>query len=73
MSRTYRTDEKGRELRRYGKVRFPDGTPRWWRQMHMTRPMRHANRLLCRDMLRGTDAEAALWPPGNHKPHVYYW
>ena len=73
MSRTYRSDDKGRKLRRYDKVRFPDGAPRWWRKTHMTRPLRHANRRGCNRVLRGMDVEAALWPPGNHKPHVYYW
>jgi len=73
MSRTYRCDEYGRNLRRYNKVRFPFGTPRWWRRMHMTRPLRHENKQLCRNIMRGADSERIIWPLGNHKPHVYYW
>lgn len=58
---------------RDGGPRFPSGTPKWWRRLHMTRPRRHANAEYCARIIRGTDPDSMAFPLGNHKPHVYYW
>lgn len=70
-------DADGRLLR--GKFRrgrspaFPNGTPKWWRQMFMTRRRRRANASCCTRIRNGADPDALVFPLGNHKPHVYYW
>jgi hypothetical protein len=28
---------------------------------------------LCHAVKRGADADALVFPLGNHKPHQYYW
>jgi hypothetical protein len=70
-------DADGKLLRRkfrscYGS-RFPSGTPKWWRKLHMTRPRRRANALCCTRIAKGADPDGIQFPLGNHKPHVYYW
>lgn len=54
-------------------VRCPNGTPKWWRRLFMTRPRRHANAACCVRIIKGADPEGMAFPLGNHKPHVYYW
>ncbi len=73
MSRTYRFDRDGQLLRRYNRPRFPDGTPKEWRKYYMTRPRRHLNKKLCREVLKGRDPDLIVWPLGNNKPQVWYW
>lgn len=55
------------------RVRFPRGTPKWWRNLYMTRPRRYENKRLCHSIRQGADPDALVFPLGNHKPHVYYW
>ncbi|MFQ5545292.1 MAG: hypothetical protein ACE5FE_04855 [Acidiferrobacterales bacterium] len=62
----------GKYRRRYG-PHFPSGTPKWWRKLFMTRPRRRENRRICRLILHGADTDGLTPPPGNHKPHKYYW
>lgn len=54
-------------------VSFPRGTPKWWRRLFMTRPWRHANAACCARIIKGSDPDGMAFPPGNHKPHAYYW
>lgn len=66
----------GKLLRKYnraGHPHFPDGAPKWWRKLFMTRPRRRANNALCRLVLGGSDPDGLAFPLGNHKPHKYYW
>lgn len=66
----------GKLLRRYSRTygpHFPDGTPKWWRKLYMTRPRRRANKEVCRRVLSGRDPNGLVFPLGNCKPHVYYW
>jgi hypothetical protein len=80
MSRTHRfrdRDPDGRLRRKYrhreGQVRFPRGTPKWWRKLFMTRPTRRQNTSICRLAEKDVDADSLMFPLGNRKPHVYYW
>ncbi len=80
MSRTHRYRDRGddgklpRKYRYpYSSVRFPSGTPKWWRKLYMTRPRRRQNKLACHSILHGEDPDTMVFPPGNHKPHEYYW
>ncbi len=52
---------------------FPDGAPKWWRKLYMTRPRRRENKRVCWLILHGADPEGLIAPLGNYKPHVYYW
>lgn len=40
--------------------------------MFMERPARRLRKRLERDIAKGLDPEAAIWPL-THKPHLYYW
>jgi len=80
MSRTHRYRDRGPDGRlrrkyRHRKrgVKFPNGTPKAWRKLHMTRPRRRKTRALCQLVEKGFSADAVNFPPGNRKPHVYYW
>jgi hypothetical protein len=79
MSTTNKANDRGpdgRLLRKYRRTygpRFPDGVPKWWRKLHMTRPKRRENRLVCKHVLQGRDPDGLVMPLGNHKPHTYYW
>ena len=80
MSRTHRYRDRGPDGHLLAKyryrrpdVRWPRGTPRWWRKLYMTRPRRRENRLLCHQLARGADPDAMVFPVGNRKPHFYYW
>lgn len=61
------------KYRNYYVARFPRGTPKWWRKLHMTRPKRRENALYCFRVMKGEDPEGMAFPLGNCKPHVYYW
>lgn len=50
----------------------PNGTPKWWRRLFMTRPRRRANAACCTRIVNGIDPNGMAFPLGNHKPHVYY-
>jgi hypothetical protein len=79
MSTTHRYLDRGpdgRLLRKYRRrydPAFPNGTPKWWRKMYMTRPRRRENGVLCGRILRGEEYDGLVFPLGNHKPHLYYW
>ena len=80
MSRTHRYRDRGADgklLRKYRHrcrgVRFPNGTPNWWRKLYMTRPRRRHNKAACHCILHAEDSDAVVFPLGNHKPHEYYW
>jgi hypothetical protein len=79
MSTTNKAKDRGldgrmlRKYRRFYGPRFPDGVPKWWRKLFMTRPRRHGNKHACRLILKGRDADGLIWPLGNCKPHPYYW
>jgi len=79
MSTTNKANDRGldgrllRKYRRFDGPRFPDGVPKWWRKLFMTRPKRRENRLVCKRMLQGIDPDCLVMPLGNHKPHTYYW
>lgn len=79
MSTTHRYRDRGpdgkllRTCRRWYGPRFPDGTPKWWRKLHMTRPRRRANTAFCHRAERGEDYDDLVFPLGNRKPHEYYW
>jgi hypothetical protein len=48
--------------------------PRWWDIMHHTRPRRRDERRITWLVLTGDlDPDAATWPLGNSRPHIYYW
>ncbi|HEX7324976.1 MAG TPA: hypothetical protein VF292_06455 [Rhodanobacteraceae bacterium] len=67
----------GRVLR--GKYRhscgpaFPNGTPKWWRRLFMTRPRRHANTACCARIVKGDEPGRMSFSLGSRKPHLYYW
>ncbi|WHZ19626.1 MAG: hypothetical protein OJF55_001775 [Rhodanobacteraceae bacterium] len=63
---------RGKYRRGYGPA-FPNGTPKWWRRLFMTRPRRHANAACCTSIIKGDDPDGVTYPLGNRKPHVYYW
>ena len=66
----------GKLLRKYSYTsgpHFPDGAPKWWRKLFMTRPRRRANKAMCRHLLGGCDPDGLAFPLGNCKPHKYYW
>ena len=78
MSKTNKArdrDDRGRLKAKYTGVHSHRmNTPSWWVSMFMNRPQRYENRALCRALLRGKiDADEAVFPTGNHKPHEYYW
>lgn len=79
MSTTHRYLDRGsdgRLLRKYRRCygpAFATGTPKWWRKLHMTRPRRRENRVLCHRILRGEEYDQLVFPLGSRKPHVYYW
>jgi hypothetical protein len=79
MSTTDKTTDRGpdgrlrRDYRRFYGPRFPSGTPKWWRKLHMTRPRRRANKRICYLILSGADPDGLVLPLGNRRPHVYYW
>lgn len=79
MSNTHRWMDRGpdgRLLRKYRGPRgpgFPLGTPKWWRKLHMTRPVRRENRALCHCIEQGGDPDRLVFPLGSRRPHVYYW
>lgn len=48
--------------------------PRWHDLIFHTRPRRRAEHAeLVRVLHDEVDADEALFPLGNHKPHKYYW
>jgi hypothetical protein len=66
----------GKLLRKYCRTygpHFPQGTPKWWRKLFMTRPRRRANKDACRFVIGGCDQDGHIFPLGNCKPHQYYW
>lgn len=79
MSTTNKARDRGadgrlrRRYRRRYEPHFPNGTPKWWRKLHMTRPRRRANKQVCRLVLKGSDPDSLVLPLGNRKPHRYYW
>lgn len=66
-------DASGRLKRGYRRPPFPMSTPGWWVRKQMNRPRRYVHHRLCRLALLGHDHDAIVWPPGNHKPHKYFW
>lgn len=46
--------------------------PAWWDRAFHVRPFRAASRRVTRSILKGRDADAALFPTWG-KPHQYYW
>lgn len=56
---------------KYKYYRWFAAEPRWWRNMHHTRPRRRANKKVCRDIVNNADVDYAY--PLDHKPHFYYW
>lgn len=46
--------------------------PRFWDNIHHTRPRRAEERLKLRAVLAGGDPDATVWPDGR-KPHIYFW
>jgi hypothetical protein len=79
MSTTSKAHDRGAsgklllKYRRFYGVPFPQGTPKWWRKLYMTRPKRRDNKRICSLILRGTDPDGVVMPLGNCKPHEYYW
>lgn len=79
MSTTNKARDRGpdgklwRNYRRVYGPHFPNGTPKWWRKLFMTRPRRRENKRVCWRVLHGADSEGLTAPLGNRKPHVYYW
>lgn len=79
MSTTNKAQDRGpdgkllRKYRRRYEPRFPNGTPKWWRKLFMTRPRRRANKHVCHLVRVGENPEGLKLPLGNCKPHVYYW
>lgn len=69
-------DKNGRIKRKYT---GPDSTywlghtPRWWVNLFMTRPKRRLGKKLCNKVMQGQDPDGTTFPPGNCKPHEYYW
>ena len=72
-------DEAGRIKRKYTgpsknwSVAFPNGCPKSWRKMHMTRPKRRQNKSQCYRIATGIDNDGIIFPLGNRKPHYYFW
>jgi alpha-beta hydrolase superfamily lysophospholipase len=69
-------DRNGRLLRKYRRryePHFPNGTPKWWRKLFMTRPRRRQNKHICWLLMHGANADGLIAPVGNCKPHKYYW
>jgi len=79
MSTINKTRDRGpdgkllRKYRRFYGVSFPQGTPKWWRKLYMTRPRRRQNKHVCWQILHGVDSDGLTPPLGNRKPHKYYW
>lgn len=67
--------ENGKLLRKYQcrRAKYSLGTPRWWRKLFFTRPLRRANRIACMKIMHGVEYDGLPLPLGNHKPHEYYW
>lgn len=63
----------GRLLRKYRRPPFPWSTPRWWRNLKMTRPLRQENARFCHRIRTGEDPDGMAFPLGSRKPHSYYW
>lgn len=75
MSRTrrrnpYRLAEG--KIARDGRITLAS-TPGWWVRLHMNRPKRRLNRHLCACIKAGVEPGLLPWPPGNRKPHFYFW
>ena len=67
-------DEHGRLKRKYRGPNSIMTTPGYWVTLHMNRPRRHLNRLLCHLVTQqGLDHAGIAWPLGNRKPHIYFW
>jgi len=71
-------DHNGRIRRKFTSRRkwgvHYDKSPGWWVKLFMTRPRRREEAQLCRLLcLETIDADDAVFPLGNHKPHKYYW
>jgi hypothetical protein len=49
------------------------GTPSWWTNLFMNRPMRRKGRAWERKVLFEEDIEETDPPGVSHKPHKYYW
>ncbi len=69
-------DRNGRLLRKYRRryePHFPNGAPKWWRKLFMTRPRRRENKHIGWLLVHGADSDGLIAPHGNCKPHKYYW
>lgn len=79
MSTTHRYRDRGpdgklsRTYRRWYGPRFPNGTPKWWRKLHMTRPRRRETKALCYRAMCEEELDGLVFPLGNRKPHKYFW
>jgi len=79
MSTTNKASDRGadgklrRQYRRHCGVPFPNGTPKGWRKLYMTRPRRRENKRLCWLILQGAEPDGLTPPLGNYKSHRYYW
>lgn len=54
-------------------VKSMSSWPKWWDVLFHTRPRRREEREIEKKLLKGDDPDSAIFPPGNHKPHNYYW
>ena len=71
MSRTKHHGDKAKE-RVFGDLWWwYKSEPKWWNKAYHIKPRRAENKKLIHRVLRG-DYEQT-WPPGNRKPHAYYW
>lgn len=57
---------------RDGYCNWTSKLPRDHRNLYMTRPSRRQEKLNCRLIVTGHDADDLLWPL-YHKPVEYYW
>lgn len=57
-----------------GSRKFKMTTPTWWIRLFMNRPKRHTNKRILAAVKHGQiDCEAAVYPLGNRKPHIYFY
>jgi hypothetical protein len=77
-NKTKDRDHNGRIRRKYTSrhkwgVHY-GSSPAWWVKLFMTRPQRRVETHLCRLLgQESIDADEAIFPLGNRKPHEYYW
>jgi hypothetical protein len=78
-NKTKDRDKNGRIKRKYTspsrmwKASFPNGCPKAWRIMYMTRPQRHDDKHMCHKLKSSADWDDMAFHIGSRKPHVYYW